>query len=206
MGLFMEKLDMELGENLRIMAQAMTEICQRSTLEKACPMPLTRNQFTILKILSNGNSIKIGTLARLLDISNPAVSKNIDRLALNGLVARRPNPNDRRRLEIILLSPGMAIVTEYERILGYKQKHLMEHFNQEEKAILLKLVKRVTRYTLAEEQDIEAICLQCGGNCGEDCVIEDRKGLCSLSDNNNAPEQISGAEPRGPDTGPDVEF
>ena len=184
----MDNLDRELGENLRIMAQAMTEICQRATLEKACPTPLTRNQFTILKILSNGTSIQIGTLARYLDISNPAVSKNIDRLAQLGLVARRPDPSDRRRLEIILLSPGMAIVTEYERILGEKQTHLMENFRQDEKVVLLDLVKRVTRWTIAEEQDIEAICLQCGGNCGTSCVIENRKGLCSLTDNNKAPE------------------
>lgn len=202
----MDNLDRELGENLRIMAQAMTEICQRSTLEMASPTRLTRNQFTILKILSNGSSIQIGTMARLLDISNPAVSKNIDRLANMGLVARRPNPDDRRRLEIILLSPGMAIVTEYERILGLKQKHLMEHFQLEEKVVLLDLVKRVTRYTLAEEQDIEAICLQCGGNCGEDCVIENRKGTCSLSNNNNALEQISKAKPGSSDTGPDKDF
>jgi DNA-binding MarR family transcriptional regulator len=194
MGFLMENLDRELGENLRIMAQAMTEICQRSTLELACPTPLTRNQFTILKILSNGKSIQIGTLARLLDISNPAVSKNIDRLTKLGLVVRRPDLKDRRRLEIILLPPGMAIVSEYERIMEVKQKHLMEQFRPEEKELLLNMVKRVTRFTLAEEQDIEAICLQCGGNCGISCVIEKRKGVCSLSDNKQGPGQLPGQE------------
>ena len=190
MRLLVENLDRELGENLRIMAQAMTEICQRSTLELACPTPLTRNQFTILKILSNGKSIQIGTLARLLDISNPAVSKNIDRLTKLGLVARRPDLKDRRRLEIILLTPGMAIVSEYERIMEIKHRHLMEHFEPQEKEILLDLVKRVTRFTIAEEQDIESICLQCGGNCGESCVIESRKGVCALPENYQGPDKV----------------
>jgi len=178
----MENIDSILGENLRIMAQAMTEICQRSTLDKASGHPLTRNQFKILKILSNGGIFQISFLAKLLDISNPAISKNIDRLAKLGLVARRHNSQDRRRLEILLLPPGMEVVTNYERILEGKQTHLLEHFTAQEKDILLDMVKRLIRYTLAEEQDIEAICLQCGGNCGEHCVIETRRGLCALTE------------------------
>ena len=199
----MDNIDSILGENLRIMAQAMTEICQRSTLEQASPHHLTRNQFTILKILSNGGIFQISYLAKVLDISNPAVSKNIDRLAKLGLVARHPSTEDRRRLEILLLPPGLEIVTNYDRIILEKLRHLMEQFTPEEKLALLDMVKRVTRFTLASEQDIEAICLQCGSNCGESGVIEYRQGLFVLADDTPILGQPAGAEQKGSDPGPD---
>lgn len=186
----MNGLEKALSENMRIMAQAITEICQRSTLEKACSIPINRNQFTILKILSNGGSFQINALARLLDISNAAVSKNIDRLTNLGLVTRRTNPNDRRRLEIILMEPGREIVAQYDRILEEKQKHLMKQFSAEEKEVLLDLLKRIIRFTLAEEQDIDMICLQCAGLCGDSCVIESREGTCSLPGKNSGPTAI----------------
>jgi len=172
----MENLDEILGTNIRIMAQTITEVCLRSTLALACPVALTRNQFSILKITACGNSLPISILAGLLDISNAAVSKNIDRLAHLGLVVRKTDPRDRRRHEIILLDPGRDIVRAYDRILEQKQTHLMEQFSPWEKAVLLGLLQRVIRFTLAEEQDTEMICLQCGGHCGDHCVVAPATG------------------------------
>lgn len=185
----MIKLDRELSENIRIMAMVVGDICHRSTLQKASPINLTRNQFTILKILSTDGDFQIGDLARLLDISNAAISKNMDRLEQLGMVARQTKPDDRRSLELILLEDGLEIIREFDRILGEKQKHLMEQFSLQEKENLLDMVKRVITFTLAGEQDTEVICLQCGGNCGDSCVIESCKGLCALPDKKKAPRQ-----------------
>jgi len=201
----MKKLDKELSENIRIMALIMADICHRSTLQKASPIHLTRNQFTILKILATDGDFQISDLARLLDISNAAISKNIDRLALLDLVARQPKPKDRRCLEIILLEKGFEILLEFDRVLGEKQKHLMDQFSGQEKEILLDLMKKVITFTLAEEQDTDLICLQCGGNCGDSCVIESCKGLCSLPEKKKAPRQSAGGKQGGPDGSSDVE-
>ncbi|MEN8006366.1 MAG: MarR family transcriptional regulator [Candidatus Krumholzibacteriota bacterium] len=176
----MKKIDRELSENIRIMALVIADICHRSTLQKASSVHLTRNQFTILKVLSTQGDFQISDLARLLDISNAAISKNIDRLEQLGLVARQTKPDDRRSLDLVLLNEGYVILDEYDRILGDKQKHLMEQFSGREKKALLDMVKKVITFTLAEEQDTEVICLQCGGNCGDSCVIETCQGLCTL--------------------------
>ena len=198
----MEKLDRELSENIRIMAMVVGDICHRSTLHKASPIDVTRNQFIILKILSTDGDFQITDLARLLDISNAAISKNIDRLEQLGLVARRTKPEDRRSLELILLDEGFAILNEFDRILGEKQEHLMEQFSGQEKEVLLDLMKRVIRFTLAEEQETEVICLQCGGNCGDSCVIESCKGLCAMPERKKVPKQSAGAKQGGPGRGP----
>ena len=185
----MAKLDRELSENIRIMAMVVGDICHRSTLQKASPINLTRNQYTILKILSTEGDFQISDLAKLLDISNAAISKNIDRLEQLGLVARQTKPDDRRSLELILLDKGLGILNEFDRILGEKQKHLMEQFSLQEKENLLDMVKRVIIFTLAGEQNTEVICLQCGGNCGDSCVIESCKGLCTLPEKNKTPRR-----------------
>ena len=200
----MGALDKELSENIRIMAQVIGEICHRSTLQMASPINLTRNQFTILRILSTDGDFQISDLAKLLDISSAAVSKNIDRLEQLNMVARQAKPEDRRSLEIILLEDGLEVLQEFDRILGKKQKHLMDQFSRREKEDLLDLVKRVIIFTLAEEQDTEVICLQCGGNCGESCVIESCKGLCTMPEKKRKPRQSAGAKQGGPDKGSDV--
>ena len=199
----MGNLDQTLSENIRIMAMVIADICHRSTLQMASPVNLTRNQFTILKVLSTEGDFQISDLARLLDISNAAISKNIYRLAQLGLVARQAKPEDRRSLDIILLEEGMKILREFDRILGEKQEHLMDQFSIQEKENLLDLVKRVITFTLAEEQDTELICLQCGGNCGDTCVIDSCKGLCTMPEKKKSPRQSAGAKQGSSDRSPD---
>ena len=176
----MNKLDRNLSENIRIMALVVTEICQRSTLQSASNANLTRNQFTILKALSSEQKFQISDLARVLDISIPAVSKNIDRLEKLEMVARRTNLEDRRSLELVLLEDGLSVIRQFDEVLGKKQEHLVNQFSDQEKEVLLDLLKRVITFTLSEEQNTELICLQCGGNCGEYCVVESTLGDCSL--------------------------
>ncbi len=199
----MTSLDRELGQNIKIMAQVIGDICHRSTLASATPINLTSNQFTILQILSTGGKFQISDLARLLDISNAAISKNIDRLEHLKLVVRQTKPGDRRSLDIILLSEGLKILRNYDQIHSTKQELLLEQFSDPEKLALLDLVKKVVIYTLAGEQDTELLCLQCGGSCGDNCVIESCKGLCTMPEKKKA-RQSAEARQGGPDRGPDV--
>jgi DNA-binding MarR family transcriptional regulator len=176
----MNRLDRSLSENIRIMALVVSEICQRSTLQMASGSNLTSNQFTILRALSSDRDFQITDLARLLDISTAAVSKNIDRLGLQNLVVRRTNPEDRRSLELVLLKGGWDVLGRFDEILTEKQKHMMEEFTTREKEVLVDLLRRVITFTVSEEQNTELICLQCGGNCGDNCVVETTVGPCSL--------------------------
>jgi len=176
----MNRLDISLSENIRIMALVVNEICQRSTLEMATDNSLTSNQFTILRALSSDQDFQLTDLARLLDISNAAVSKNIDRLEHLKLVAKRVHPEDRRSLELVLLEEGRQVLDRFDGILTEKQKHLMEQFSDQEKELLTDMLRRIITSTLSKEQNTELICLQCGGNCGDNCVVETTVGPCSL--------------------------
>lgn len=196
----MSDINIILSENIRITAQVVTEICQRSTRLAISDPPLSRNQYYILKILATSGEFLIGELARILNISTSAASKNVDRLEQLDMVARQSRPGDRRSFEVKLLAAGQHVVDEFERVTFEKQKPLMAQFTDEEKHALLAMLQQVIRYTLAEESNTELICLQCGGNCGQDCAVEDGRGKCHLPRNKNlqilaGPQRRNGPKP-----------
>ncbi len=175
-------LDGVLSENIRITAQVITEICQRNTRHQISDPPISRNQFYILNILAKNGEFPIGELARILDISTAAASKNIDRLVKMGFVSRRTNQSDRRSMEIELTDDGRKIVDDFEQVTRKKQRPMMENFTDQEKRTLLDYLRRIIRFTLAEEHQSDLICLQCGGACGQECVIESLDGVCHNPD------------------------
>ena len=126
----------------------------------------------------------IGEIARNLDISNAAASKNIDRLEEWGFVTRRAREKDRRTFQVGLQDAGRQIVATYDEIQDRKQQALMDQFTEEEKTELLGLVRRVIRHTLADEHNTDLICRQCGGRCGDECVVSNCRGDCKAPENN----------------------
>jgi DNA-binding MarR family transcriptional regulator len=120
--------------------------------------------------------------ARILNISNAAVSKIVHRLVELDMVRRDTHPNDRRRVALVIRPAGVDLLQRYEQIAGEKIERILATFSIAEKEQLLAYMQRLVQNTLAHEQDIDAICFQCGGGCGETCVVEIRRGSCSLTD------------------------
>lgn len=156
----MGNLDTALSENLRILAQVLNEICQRNSRLQACPVPLSRNQMYILQVLAGAGELQIGQIARTLGVSNPAASKNVDRLQELGFVERRSHPQDRRSHEVVLKEAGRQVAAAYGLILDQKQRTLMGNFTEDEKTALLDLIRRVIRHVLADETGSDTLTRQ----------------------------------------------
>ncbi len=180
----MDRVDQQVGQNIRILAQVITEICQHHTLEEASEGVVTDNQLKILKILKHHSDFAVGEIGRLLRISSAAASKNIERLVQLEMVSRQRLADDRRRFHLELLPSGIELLDRYDQISSAKLQNLMNHFETAEKEVLLDLLRRVIRFTLADEKDAELVCLQCAGRCGEDCVLDESQGSC------HAPKEV----------------
>ncbi len=174
----MEHLDQSVADAIRILAQSVQDISLRSSIEQACPTPLTRNQFLILNLLNANGTFPIGEIAAILDISSPAASKNIDRLEGLGLVRRLRRAADRRVHDVELQPAGTAIVERFVAIAADKHERLLERFTIQEKTDLLDLLRRIVVLTLAGEKRTDAICLQCYNRRGEECILRDLPGGC----------------------------
>ena len=63
----MSQIDQHVGQNIRILAQVVQEVCQHHTLEEASGGALTVNQLKILKIVDHGGAVAVADIARLLE-------------------------------------------------------------------------------------------------------------------------------------------
>jgi long-chain acyl-CoA synthetase len=73
------------------------------------PLDLSLPQYRVLSLLRDGSSAS-SDLARRLTVSPPSITAVVDGLVARGLVERRPDPEDRRRLAVLLTRDGQKLV------------------------------------------------------------------------------------------------
>lgn len=80
--------------------------------DTAQSLGLTLAQGRALLHLARHQGISQVALAQVLEIQPITLLRHIDRLEEAGLVARRPNPNDRRAQQLYLTENGTALIAE----------------------------------------------------------------------------------------------
>ena len=77
----------------------------------------TRAQWAVLSRLNRCEGLKQSELAELLDLQPISLTRLLDRLAENGLIERRPDPND-RRVNRLYLTPAARPLLDQLTALG----------------------------------------------------------------------------------------
>ena len=70
--------------------------------QRARQFGISRAQWTVLMRLDRSEGLKQSELAEILDLQPISLTRLLDRLAENGLIERRPDPNDRRANRLYL--------------------------------------------------------------------------------------------------------
>jgi len=170
--------DRSLSELLRISSYIITDICEKQFMDDASSVPLSENQFYILRMLNNASPFNLSDLANILSVSNAAVGKNIDKLVQYKLVRRRFRKNDRRTAKVSITPEGKKIVKKFNDLKLKKQVEIFKEFSTEEKIIFSNYLRKFINNTLHEDMDMDILCLQCNGFCGDDCVVKEKQGSC----------------------------
>ena len=76
------------------------------------PVPLTLTQRLALAAIADGGPLRLGALAERLDTTEATASRTVDALARWRLVARRPDPTDRRGVRVEATGRGRRFVAE----------------------------------------------------------------------------------------------
>ncbi len=84
-------------------------------LRKDWPDDLTPSRLSALSIISTCEPLPVGELARRMAVSTPTVSHIVDALDEQGLIARHPDPNDRRVCRLVTSEAGDALLAELSR-------------------------------------------------------------------------------------------
>lgn len=79
---------------------------------------VTVAEFGVLGLLSVEDGRRIGEVADFMFLDRTTVTRHVDRLDAKGLVARRPDPEDRRAVRLVLTRAGRRLL---RRLLPIRQ-------------------------------------------------------------------------------------
>lgn len=121
--------------------------------------------YQVLAGLAGGPPRTQLVLARTLGVDRTVMTYLLDELEGAGLVARRPDPTDRRARQVLLTDTGRARLCELERRLRDAEDQLLAPLEPDERDVLRRLLQR-----LAVEGDGASPCqvaaeIETGGTC-----------------------------------------
>ena len=84
--------------------------------QRARQFGISRAQWTVLIRLDRCEGLKQSELAEMLDLQPISLTRLLDRLAANGLIERRPDPNDRRANRLYLTPAARPVIEELSHL------------------------------------------------------------------------------------------
>ena len=84
--------------------------------QRARQFGISRAQWTVLIRLDRCEGLKQSELADILDLQPISLTRLLDRLAGNGLIERRPDPNDRRANRLYLTPAARPLIEELSHL------------------------------------------------------------------------------------------
>jgi len=167
-----------LNEKIRILSRLMIDVIENTNLHKAGITNINQNQFMILKILAATGPKKVREIAEYQDLSNAAVSKNIDYLMAQKLVYRKIISTNRRAVSVGLLKKGQKLIAEYQTISEKNIKTILAAFSKEEKTHLGGLLDKYIARCIEMAEQLRVFCIQCGGKYEGDCPVGKQQQKC----------------------------
>lgn len=80
--------------------------------QRARQFGISRAQWTVLMRLDRSEGLNQSELAEILDLQPISLTRLLDRLAGNGLIERRPDPNDRRANRLYLTAAARPLLKQ----------------------------------------------------------------------------------------------
>jgi MarR family transcriptional regulator for hemolysin len=98
----------EIGVNIMDVARMLRTYAD----QRARQFGISRAQWVVLMRLDRSEGLKQSELAEILDLQPISLTRLLDRLAGNGLIERRPDPNDRRANRLYLTPAARPLLEQ----------------------------------------------------------------------------------------------
>lgn len=119
---------------------------QQAFAEAFAPLGINEGDYGILAPLRRVGppyALSPTELARHRMITSGGMTPALDRLERKGLVARRPNPDDRRSNLVVLTDAGLAVVDEAMSVHAAAEQRLVAALDESERAALTGTLRRL---------------------------------------------------------------
>jgi DNA-binding MarR family transcriptional regulator len=110
---------------------------------------LMYGEFKVLIALHNGPRTH-GSLSHELVVSTGAMTNRLDKMERTGLVARKPDPADRRGVLLELTDSGRQRLDDYIELAGKRERELLSALDEDEKQQLNQLLRKLLAALQAE--------------------------------------------------------
>ncbi len=148
----------EAGSGIGRIAAWLSKIVEISLAKVDLSMP----QYRVLAILAEGSSAASG-LAKNLDVRPPSVTALIDGLVARGLVDRRQEDSDRRRVALRITDDGAQLVTEADRAVDEQLAHIAAYLPSKDEVMALRSLELWGR-ALSEAREARRAAEAAGGH------------------------------------------
>ena len=102
----------EIGVNIMDVARMLRTYAD----QRARQFGISRAQWVVLLRLDRSEGLKQSELADILDLQPISLTRLLDRLAENGLIERRPDPNDRRANRLYLMPAARPLIEQLTKL------------------------------------------------------------------------------------------
>jgi MarR family transcriptional regulator, transcriptional regulator for hemolysin len=101
-------IEREIAFNIKDVARMLTTYADQSARQ----LCISQAQWSVLVRLDRQEGQKQSELAEMLDLQPISLTRLLDRLAQNGLIERRPDPNDRRANRLYLTPAARPLLEQ----------------------------------------------------------------------------------------------
>lgn len=155
----------------RIFCNVIDDLITSRALQHTMGDGVSPAQFRGLQYVHLHPGCCIKDLARGLSISHPAAVKLVERLEAKELVTRSPHEHDGRVVRLVVTASGRkqagAAINARNRSIG----RIMRALGNDRSDELLECIEAFIRIALADEKDLDGVCLHCGGKHDDDCPV-----------------------------------
>ena len=108
--------------------------------------------WVLLDKAANADGASQRELAELMRIEPPTLVRHLDKLAEEGLVERRPDPDDRRVVRVVVTDAGHARLTELHKVVHAVDDELRGILTKRDVEVLGRALPRIHAYFDQDDQ------------------------------------------------------
>ena len=134
-----------MNESIEFLLRAVNRRAEKLANQELAKFDLTSTQFRTLMYLSHRPPLTVRQcdLEVFFSKSNPAVTGILNNMEQKDLIRRVCNPADGRSKVLEITEKGLALLPQLDAYRGWMDKLLTENMTEEEKAILIVLLKKM---------------------------------------------------------------
>ncbi|MFJ5272665.1 MarR family winged helix-turn-helix transcriptional regulator [Streptomyces sp. NPDC088358] len=134
-------LDTDLGWAIRMVSTAF----RRVATESVADLPGGARGYLVLVALAGGEPPSQLALAKEVSLDRTVLTYLLDDLEAHELVARRPDPRDRRARQVLITDTGRTRLSQVRRSLAAAEARLLTDLDDQDAEQLRTLLSRVAR-------------------------------------------------------------